>query len=105
MEVIQDKQSMERAWRDAGGKTVVIAFISYRCGYCKRFMPFLDSLCLKMPGVIFKKVDVNSSEDLRNEFEVTGVPETFIYANGGLYRRISGADNEQVMKTLLELGN
>ncbi|KAG8595250.1 hypothetical protein GDO81_001465 [Engystomops pustulosus] len=83
MEVIQDKQSMERAWRDAGGKTVVIAFISYRCGYCKRFMPFLDSLCLKMPGVIFKKVDVNSSE----------------------YRRISGADNEQVMKTLLELGN
>ncbi|XP_075714649.1 thioredoxin-like [Rhinoderma darwinii] len=97
------KYSMENILRDAGRKPVVFAFISYRCGHCKRLLPYLESLCQEMPDVIFKKVDVNTSNDLVQEFAIDGVPDIFLYKNGVLYNRITGANKDLLLSNLTEL--
>ncbi|XP_056408104.1 thioredoxin-like [Hyla sarda] len=96
---------MERTMREAGGRPLVIAFISYRCPHCRRFLPILEALCQEMPDVIFKKVDVNASEELRDEYGIESVPDTYLFKNGILSNRIAGADKESLLNSLQFLRN
>ncbi|KAM4051211.1 thioredoxin-like [Anomaloglossus baeobatrachus] len=103
MEKIQDKQSMENVFRDAGEKPVLFCFVSYTCPYCKRLLPYLELKCQEMPDVTFKIVDAKVSGDLLNEFGITGLPETLLFKKGVLCYRVSGANKDLLLSYLTEM--
>ncbi|XP_069818204.1 thioredoxin-like [Dendropsophus ebraccatus] len=103
IEHIQDKASMERCIQEAGGKLVVISFISPTCRYCRMLMTYLENLNQEMRGVIFRKVDINASPDLMDEYNIHSVPYTYLVKNGQLQNQVKGADEESLINRIMEL--
>ncbi|KAG9467043.1 hypothetical protein GDO78_015724, partial [Eleutherodactylus coqui] len=97
--------AIEKVLREAGGRPVVLACLSYRCKHCRNLMPFLEEKCQAMPDVIFKKMDVNASQDLAYEFGVTSVPICFLYLNGVLCYQVMGDNKALLMDNITELRN
>jgi len=82
---------------------VVIDFFADWCGPCKRVAPLFIELAKKFPNIVFLKVDVDSAEEVAEGFGVTALP-TFLFLNkGNIYKKIEGANINEVISTLENL--
>ncbi|XP_075047746.1 thioredoxin-like [Mixophyes fleayi] len=103
MKQIKDQDELSRALGAAGQNPVVVVFFSYHCGHCQRFLPYVQTLCDQMSDVKFMKVDTNFSQDLAARYEVSAVPQIFLYRHRNLKYQIRGADKEQLLNKLAEM--
>ena len=82
---------------------VVIDFFADWCGPCKRVAPIFIELAEKFPNIVFLKVDVDNAEEVAEGFGVTALP-TFLFLNkGNIYKKIEGANINEVISTLENL--
>ena len=74
--------SQENFKKDLGEGLAVLTFSASWCGPCKMLAPVLEELSSETEGINFVKVDVDSNQDLANEFSVMSIPSTFLMKNG-----------------------
>lgn len=82
---------------------VVIDFFADWCGPCQRIAPLFAELSEKFPTVVFLKVNVDETESIAEAFSISSLP-TFVFLNkGNIYKRIEGANVNEVISTLQNL--
>lgn len=61
---------------------VVVDFYANWCGPCKVMSPIIEQLSRELTNVKFVKVNVDSSPDLMNRYNIGSIP-TFLFFKGG----------------------
>ncbi|XP_053321829.1 thioredoxin-like [Spea bombifrons] len=100
---LYEECELQDALRRAGRRLVVVAFTSGKCGPCRLTTPFLESLCPKMPDIIFIKIDVSDSEDFVERFQITGIPAFYFFRNGNVVYHFQGANTTFLGNKIEEL--
>ena len=71
--------------------TSIVTFFRDDCPFCERLMPILDELADDYKSkVVFRKVNVDKFEKVREEFKVLGVPLVVAFKKGMPVGRIEG---------------
>ena len=95
IEVTDDSSFVDKL-SEAGQRLVVVDFFATWCGPCNMIAPFVKSLCVKYPTVMFMKVDVDKCPGTAAANNVSAMP-TFIFFRGRVeLERIRGADKTQL---------
>ena len=63
-------------------KLVVIDFTATWCGPCKMISPKFQELETKYPNCIFRKVDVDESQEISEQCSISAMPTFHLYKNG-----------------------
>ncbi|RME75760.1 MAG: thioredoxin [Planctomycetota bacterium] len=62
---------------------VVVDFYADWCAPCKMLAPILDSMAEKFEGKVkFVKVNTDENPDLREKYQIMGVPTLMFFKNG-----------------------
>ncbi|KAM4810582.1 thioredoxin-like [Rhinophrynus dorsalis] len=100
---VYDEDELQGVLRSAGNKLVVINFCSGKCGPCRLTTPFIESLCPKMPDVVFIKIDVNECEDFVERYHITGIPAFYFFRNGNHVSHFQGANTSYLQNMIEQL--
>ncbi len=78
------------------GKPLVVDFWAVWCGPCKRMAPVIEELAAQYEGKVnIGKCDVEESEDLATQFQVTSIPTIVIMnAQGEVVNRLVGLQSK-----------
>ena len=71
--------------------TVLVEFTAVWCSVCKRTEKIFSAVEKEQPDVKFCFVDIEKDKELAEKFSIKGVPTTFVFKNGGLSARRTGA--------------
>ncbi|XP_055349028.1 thioredoxin-2-like [Paramacrobiotus metropolitanus] len=103
LEHISEKAKLDKILKDAGSKLVVIDFHATWCGPCRQIGPKFEEFSEKFDAV-FLKVDVDESEDIPSEYEISVMPTFVFIKNGKTVDTFSGANasklEEMIKKNL-----
>ena len=80
------------------GNLVVVDFTAKWCAPCKIISPIFESFIIKYPNATFIKVDVDESEELVSEHDISCMPTFIFFKNGSKIETMSGADTEQLQE-------
>lgn len=76
----------------AGNKLVVIDFFATWCGPCKMIAPEIEKMSVAMKDVVvFLKVDVDETDDIAAQYEITAMPTFVFIKNKVTIEKFSGA--------------
>lgn len=81
-------------------KKVVIDFFADWCGPCKRVAPVYAELADKLTDIVFLKVNVDEAEEVAEGFEVTSLPTFILLNKGNIYKKIEGANLNELVNSL-----
>jgi thioredoxin 1 len=73
---------LEKAFKEAGSKAVLVDFYATWCGPCKAIAPLLQQLSEKTPSMVVLKVDVDKAEDIAQKYDIQAMPTFKIFKNG-----------------------
>ncbi|CCQ35446.1 thioredoxin [Natronomonas moolapensis 8.8.11] len=71
------------------------------CGPCKTQDPILEELAEDYPDVEFDKVDVDSEQDVANEYQVRSLPTLIVENDQGVVERFVGVTQRDDLETAL----
>jgi thioredoxin 1 len=71
------------------------------CGPCKTQDPILEELAEDYPDVEFEKVDVDSEQDVANEYQVRSLPTLIVENETGVVERFVGVTQRDDLETAL----
>jgi thioredoxin 1 len=80
---------------------VIIAFHADWCAPCRRFAPLFDRAAEQHPEISFAKVDIEAEPELKDRFEITGVPTLIVMRQQSLVWRQWGAFPHQELEQLI----
>jgi thioredoxin 1 len=65
-------------------ETVVVDFSALAwCVPCQRLAPHFDAASLKLPGVVFVAVDIDTADsDITDEYQIQSVPTVYAFKHG-----------------------
>jgi thioredoxin 1 len=90
--------------REIENGVVVVDFFATWCPPCKMLAPIFDELSLEMEGKVkFIKVDVDSSTNIANEYNITNVPAIVIFKNGEKKEMLVGFRPKASIETQIKL--
>ncbi len=82
---------------------VLVDFFATWCGPCKMMAPVLDAFAEEFAGKMkFAKVDVDNSQALAMQFQITGVPTLVVFKDGKPVDTIVGLMPPASLKARLE---
>eukprot|EP01121_Diplochlamys_sp_Union-15-3_P007062 TRINITY_DN1768_c0_g1_i2.p1 TRINITY_DN1768_c0_g1~~TRINITY_DN1768_c0_g1_i2.p1 ORF type:complete len:200 (+),score=37.43 TRINITY_DN1768_c0_g1_i2:77-676(+) len=84
-------------------KDTVVEFSAAWCGSCKAVQPKVEELSSKYNKVNFVSIDIDKTESLAKEYDVTSVPTFFFFKDGKVISRFVGASIAEIEKHILSL--
>ncbi|MCC6275387.1 MAG: thioredoxin family protein [Leptospiraceae bacterium] len=81
-------------------KPVLVDFHTKWCSPCIQMAPIVDKLAVKFEGkATIVRIDIDKSEEIKNEFHVEGVPMFVLFKQGTEKWKHSGIISEEGLKT------
>lgn len=84
---------------------VVVDFFADWCGPCRRIAPYFAELEKQFPSIRFVKVNVDESEHVAAEWDVSALPSFIFFNNGVPGRRVEGGDMTELVAALKDFEN
>ena len=81
---------------------VLIDFYADWCGPCKILSPIVEEVSSQYEDVKFVKIDIDSNQDIANDYMITSIPTLVYIKNGEEQNRVLGAVNKDTVETLIE---
>ena len=78
----------------------ILRFTASWCGPCKRVAPVYAELSEKLTDIVFIKVNVDEAEEVAEGFEVTSLPTFILLNKGNIYKKIEGANLNELVNSL-----
>jgi len=85
-------EELEKAFREAGDKLVLIDFYATWCGSCKTIAPDLEKLAAAHSNVVVLKVDVDEAEEVAQKYDVSAMPTFKLFHKGKEIDMVMGAN-------------
>lgn len=88
---------------DAISKGVVLVdFFADWCGPCRMMSPVIHDFAEEMKDkVTVAKIDIDTSQKVTQQFEVTSIPTLILFKNGDEVERVVGLRDPESLKTLV----
>ena len=96
VKILGDKSALQVAIDNSGQRQVVAWFTASWCGPCKSVTPFVEKLSETSKSVDFLKIDIDSNQELAEQFDVSSVPTFVMFKDKMLVGRILGANSSQI---------
>ena len=81
---------------------VLIDFYADWCGPCKILSPIVEEVSSQYEDVKFVKIDIDSNQDIANDYMITSIPTLVYIKNGEEQNRVLGAVDKATVETLIE---
>lgn len=81
---------------------VLIDFYADWCGPCKILSPIVEEVSSQYEDVKFVKIDIDSNQDIANDYMITSIPTLVYIKNGEEQNRVLGAVDKDTVETLIE---
>jgi thioredoxin 1 len=86
-----------------GEKPLVVDFWANWCAPCHVMNPIIRDLAKKFEDqIVFAKVDVQTSGDLAEQFDVTSIPTLILFKKGKEWDRLTGIRKRSELNKLLQ---
>lgn len=72
------------------------------CGPCKTQDPILEELEAEYGHVTFEKIDVDSAQDVANQYQVRSLPTLVVENDDGVVERFVGVTQREDLETALQ---
>lgn len=82
-------------------RPVLVEFWSYNCEPCKELAPRLAALAQEHEDLLVAKVNSDENEAIAQEYGVRFVPTLFVFEDGEIIRRHTGAPTPQELAELI----
>ena len=94
----------DRRFNDVIAKgAVLVDFSADWCGPCRMLAPILDMLAKELEGrVTVVKVDVDESQTIATQYDISSVPTLLLFKDGELKHRMIGLKDFATLKNLIE---
>jgi thioredoxin 1 len=83
-------------------KNTFVMFSATWCGPCKIIKPTIIQYSQdnKYSGIKILHVDIDSSDEICNEYKIKSIPTFIMFVDGVIYERIEGINRTKIQKTL-----
>lgn len=81
---------------------VLIDFYADWCEPCKMLSPIVEEVSSQYEDVKFVKIDIDSNQDIANDYMITSIPTLVYIKNGEEQNRVLGAVDKDTVETLIE---
>ena len=81
---------------------VLIDFYADWCEPCKILSPIVEEVSSQYEDVKFVKIDIDSNQDIANDYMITSIPTLVYIKNGEEQNRVLGAVDKATVETLIE---
>ena len=81
---------------------VLIDFYADWCGPCKILSPIVEEVSSQYEDVKFVKINIDSNQDIANDYMITSIPTLVYIKNGEEQNRVLGAVDKDTVETLIE---
>ncbi|MBS0621179.1 MAG: thioredoxin [Verrucomicrobia bacterium] len=83
--------------------TVLVDFYADWCGPCRMMTPVLEKVAAEVKGeAIIAKVDIDSSQKVAAEFQVTSIPTLILFKAGKEVGRLVGLRDAGAIKEFIQ---
>lgn len=79
---------------------VLVDFWAEWCGPCKMIAPHLEELAAAGKSIV--KVDIESNEDLANQFQIVSIPTIAVFKDGKEVERLVGGRSKEELQNMIE---
>lgn len=98
---LSDETAVDKFQR-MNGKSILY-FTATWCPPCKMIKPVYESMASEYPEIAFGKVDVDDNAEAASTYEITGVPTFILFQQDKVFKRFTGADQNQLKQSLASL--
>lgn len=82
---------------------VLVDFFADWCGPCRMMTPIIHNLAEEMKGkVTIAKLDIDASQKVTQQFQVTSIPTLILFKNGVEVGRVVGLRDSESLKSLVQ---
>ena len=100
---IADIENSPNQWKYLGNRPALVVFYAPWCGPCKTLMPILDELAEEYAGKVdIYKVNVESEQQLADEFGIRSIPTLLFIPTEGLPQTRLGAMQRSQLREVFD---